>query len=181
MSNGKLYRLCARENLNFFNNKIFVQKHLPEEKPRMLCAVWRPDTVLQAVRAGIDIFDTSYPLVRVVLITCRCRVAYMQSCTSLRRNTEGKVWVHGRSLHVDAKLHTSGTEDKFWVHGHSLHVGAKFHRSGIEYKCEVYGHSLHVDAKFHRSGIEYKCEVYGHSLHVDAELYLTLQEHSLCT
>jgi hypothetical protein len=27
----------------------------------MMCAVWRPDAVLQAVQAGIDIFDTSYP------------------------------------------------------------------------------------------------------------------------
>ncbi|XP_076455203.1 queuine tRNA-ribosyltransferase accessory subunit 2-like isoform X2 [Babylonia areolata] len=35
-------------------------KHLPEDRPRMMCAVWRPDMVIQAVRAGIDIFDTSY-------------------------------------------------------------------------------------------------------------------------
>ncbi|KAL8567083.1 hypothetical protein ACOMHN_027510 [Nucella lapillus] len=35
-------------------------KHLPEAKPRMMCGVWRPDAVLRAVRAGIDIFDTSY-------------------------------------------------------------------------------------------------------------------------
>lgn len=35
-------------------------KHLPENKPRMMLGVWRPDMVLQAVQAGIDIFDTSY-------------------------------------------------------------------------------------------------------------------------
>ncbi|KAK7095523.1 queuine tRNA-ribosyltransferase accessory subunit 2-like [Littorina saxatilis] len=49
-----------------FGDKDFVDilsltlKHLPEDKPRMMCAVLRPDVVLQAVRAGIDIFDTSY-------------------------------------------------------------------------------------------------------------------------
>ncbi|KAK7495803.1 hypothetical protein BaRGS_00013023 [Batillaria attramentaria] len=35
-------------------------KHLPEDKPRMMLGVWRPDSVLQAVSAGIDIFDSSY-------------------------------------------------------------------------------------------------------------------------
>lgn len=35
-------------------------KHLPEDKPRMMLGVWRPDAVLQAVKAGIDVFDSSY-------------------------------------------------------------------------------------------------------------------------
>lgn len=74
----------------------FFQKHLPEEKPRMMCAVWRPDTVLQAVRAGIDIFDTSYPFHRLVLVT-----SWMQSCKSHSRNLKSvQIWANCLSPHV---------------------------------------------------------------------------------
>ncbi|XP_041368752.1 queuine tRNA-ribosyltransferase accessory subunit 2-like [Gigantopelta aegis] len=42
-----------------------VLKHtlalLPEDKPRLMQSLWRPDAVLDAVEMGIDIFDTSYP------------------------------------------------------------------------------------------------------------------------
>lgn len=37
-----------------------IMKLLPEEKPRMMHAVWRPDTVLAAIELGVDIFDSSY-------------------------------------------------------------------------------------------------------------------------
>ena len=34
---------------------------LPAEKPRMMPGVMSPDNVLEAVMAGVDIFDSSYP------------------------------------------------------------------------------------------------------------------------
>lgn len=36
-------------------------KILPEDKPRLMQSVWKPDLVLQAVQLGVDIFDSSYP------------------------------------------------------------------------------------------------------------------------
>lgn len=38
-----------------------VLKELPDSKPRLLPGVGKPTDVLQAVEAGIDIFDSSYP------------------------------------------------------------------------------------------------------------------------
>ncbi|XP_053381044.1 queuine tRNA-ribosyltransferase accessory subunit 2-like isoform X2 [Mercenaria mercenaria] len=40
-----------------------VIKLLPEEKPRLMQSVWRPDTLLTAIDLGIDIFDSSYPYI----------------------------------------------------------------------------------------------------------------------
>lgn len=40
-----------------------IIKLLPEDKPRVMHSVWRPDTVLTAVELGIDIFDSSYPYI----------------------------------------------------------------------------------------------------------------------
>lgn len=40
-----------------------VIKLLPEDKPRLMQAVWRPDNVLYALEMGIDIFDSSYPYI----------------------------------------------------------------------------------------------------------------------
>ncbi|XP_052224622.1 queuine tRNA-ribosyltransferase accessory subunit 2-like [Dreissena polymorpha] len=40
-----------------------IMCHLPEDKPRVMHAVWRPDAVLQAVQLGVDIFDSSYPYI----------------------------------------------------------------------------------------------------------------------
>ena len=34
---------------------------LPAEKPRMMPGVMSPDNVLEAVTAGVDIFDSTYP------------------------------------------------------------------------------------------------------------------------
>ena len=39
------------------------QKHLPDDKPRLMTSVWRPDAVVQAVDMGIDLFDSSYPYI----------------------------------------------------------------------------------------------------------------------
>lgn len=36
---------------------------LPEDKPRILHGVWRPDTVLEAIGCGFDMFDSSYPYI----------------------------------------------------------------------------------------------------------------------
>ncbi|XP_060594806.1 queuine tRNA-ribosyltransferase accessory subunit 2-like [Ruditapes philippinarum] len=40
-----------------------IIKLLPEEKPRLMQSVWRPDAVLKAIGLGIDMFDSSYPYV----------------------------------------------------------------------------------------------------------------------
>jgi len=37
-----------------------LQMELPADKPRMMPGVMTPDNVLEAVNAGIDIFDTAY-------------------------------------------------------------------------------------------------------------------------
>ncbi|XP_061188187.1 queuine tRNA-ribosyltransferase accessory subunit 2-like [Saccostrea echinata] len=38
-----------------------VFENLPEEKPRLMHAVWSPDQVVMAMELGIDIFDSCYP------------------------------------------------------------------------------------------------------------------------
>ncbi|XP_052789942.1 queuine tRNA-ribosyltransferase accessory subunit 2-like [Mya arenaria] len=40
-----------------------TMKLLPENCPRVMHGVWRPDRVLEAVEMGVDIFDSSYPYV----------------------------------------------------------------------------------------------------------------------
>ncbi|CAH1787154.1 unnamed protein product [Owenia fusiformis] len=37
--------------------------HLPSEKPRIMHQVWPPHLVLEALEAGIDIFDSSFPYI----------------------------------------------------------------------------------------------------------------------
>ncbi|XP_072176641.1 queuine tRNA-ribosyltransferase accessory subunit 2-like [Diadema setosum] len=37
-----------------------VMKELPQEKPRMLTSVGRPDNVLRAIEEGVDLFDSAY-------------------------------------------------------------------------------------------------------------------------
>ncbi|XP_074655402.1 queuine tRNA-ribosyltransferase accessory subunit 2-like [Tubulanus polymorphus] len=38
-------------------------KYLPDEKPRVMHGIWRPDQVVNAVECGVDIFDSSYAYV----------------------------------------------------------------------------------------------------------------------
>ncbi|XP_033105229.1 queuine tRNA-ribosyltransferase accessory subunit 2-like [Anneissia japonica] len=38
-----------------------VVKELPEDKPRLLHGLGRPDDIIDAVEAGVDIFDSSFP------------------------------------------------------------------------------------------------------------------------
>ncbi|XP_071947810.1 queuine tRNA-ribosyltransferase accessory subunit 2-like [Antedon mediterranea] len=38
-----------------------IVKELPEEKPRLVNGIGRPDDIINAVEAGIDIFDSSFP------------------------------------------------------------------------------------------------------------------------
>ncbi|PVD21751.1 hypothetical protein C0Q70_17552 [Pomacea canaliculata] len=54
---------CQFEDESFTDVLSSTLKHLPEDKPRLMNAVWRPDAIMQAIRAGIDIFDTSYAFV----------------------------------------------------------------------------------------------------------------------
>ncbi|KAL5011471.1 hypothetical protein ScPMuIL_010022 [Solemya velum] len=35
---------------------------LPEDKPRLMSSLWGPDSILEGIEQGLDIFDTSYPL-----------------------------------------------------------------------------------------------------------------------
>lgn len=43
------------------SNMFLFKKILPEEKPRLMHAVWSPDQVVMALELGIDIFDSWYP------------------------------------------------------------------------------------------------------------------------
>lgn len=47
------------EEIKDLCNKVF--KILPEEKPRLMHAVWSPDQVVMALELGIDVFDSCYP------------------------------------------------------------------------------------------------------------------------
>lgn len=48
--------------MRYFIKKIFLfKKILPEEKPRLMHAVWSPDQVVMALELGIDVFDSWYP------------------------------------------------------------------------------------------------------------------------
>lgn len=40
-----------------------IMEYLPDDKPRVMHGVWRPDKVLEGIQIGIDIFDSSYPYV----------------------------------------------------------------------------------------------------------------------
>lgn len=38
-----------------------LQAEIPKDKPRLLPGLWNPRDIIQAVRMGVDIFDSSYP------------------------------------------------------------------------------------------------------------------------
>lgn len=46
---------------NLYPICFLFKKILPEEKPRLMHAVWSPDQVVMALELGIDIFDSWYP------------------------------------------------------------------------------------------------------------------------
>ena len=54
------------------------QKELPTDKPRIMHSVWRPDILLDAIEQGLDIFDSSYPLLTNLLSTTYCQFVVCQ-------------------------------------------------------------------------------------------------------
>lgn len=52
--------------INFVFLLIFVlfnpQNFLPDERLRIVHGAWNPEVVLKMVKSGIDIFDTSFPV-----------------------------------------------------------------------------------------------------------------------
>ncbi|KAL4218928.1 Queuine tRNA-ribosyltransferase subunit qtrtd1 [Mactra antiquata] len=48
-----------KQHSDFISNII---KLLPDDAPRLMHNVWRPDSILIAIELGIDVFDSSYPL-----------------------------------------------------------------------------------------------------------------------
>lgn len=59
------HRFGASANLTKMDKMVSLLKEtnkiLPEDKPRLMQSVWKPDAVLHAVQLGVDIFDSSYP------------------------------------------------------------------------------------------------------------------------
>lgn len=50
--------------MNFLNYKFpynLFQKHIPDDKLRMVHGSWNPSVMLDLIELGIDIFDTTYP------------------------------------------------------------------------------------------------------------------------
>ncbi|XP_014279885.1 queuine tRNA-ribosyltransferase accessory subunit 2 isoform X2 [Halyomorpha halys] len=78
-----------------------VLKHLPKEKPRIIHGCWRPESILEMIDLGIDIFDSSLAYVvterKSALIfqyfeipVEECRTESFDECSAIEINLEDK-------------------------------------------------------------------------------------------
>lgn len=79
-----------------------IMECIPDDKPRLMQNVWRPDKVLHGIEIGIDIFDSSYPYIVTEKGSALVFTYDMNICNKMEHNNKSST-SHGFEIDLTEK------------------------------------------------------------------------------